>query len=68
MFQLGIAERKTVANVIVDAMIPKMMLDIFTEPDTVTCILCRATVSIRKGDKARFFNHISIRNCYKYHK
>ena len=60
MFQLGIAERKTVANVIVDAMIPKMMLDIFTEPDTVTCILCRATVSIRKGDKARFFNHISI--------
>ena len=36
-----------------------MMLDVFTEPDTVTCILCRATVSIRKGDKARFFNHIS---------
>ena len=36
------------------------MLDIFTEPDTVTCILCRATVSIRKGDKARFFNHISL--------
>ena len=60
MFQLGIAERKTVANVIVDAMIPKMMLDIFTEPDTVTCILCRATVSIRNGDKARFFNHISL--------
>ena len=60
MFQLGIAERKTVANVIVDVVIPKMMLDIFTEPDTVTCILCRATVSIRKGDKARFFNHISL--------
>ena len=37
-----------------------MMLDVFTEPDTVTCILCRATVSIRKGDKARFFNHISL--------
>ena len=37
-----------------------MMLDIFTLPDTVTCILCRATVSIRKGDKARFFNHISL--------
>ena len=36
-----------------------MMLDVFTEPDTVTCILCRATVSIRKGNKARFFNHIS---------
>ena len=36
-----------------------MMLDIFTEPQTVTCILCRATVSIRKGDKARFYNHIS---------
>ena len=35
------------------------MLDIFTEPQTVTCILCRATVSIRKGDKARFYNHIS---------
>ena len=40
-------------------MIAKMMLDIFTEPQTVTCILCRATVSIRKGDKARFYNHIS---------
>ena len=36
-----------------------MILDIFTEPETVTCVLCRATVSIRKGDKARFFNHIS---------
>ena len=36
-----------------------MMLDVFTQPDTVTCVLCRATVSIRKGDKARFFNHIS---------
>ena len=36
------------------------MLDIFTEPDTVFCILCRATVSVRKGDKARFFNHISL--------
>ena len=35
------------------------MLDVFTEPETVTCVLCRATVSIRKGDKARFFNHIS---------
>ena len=37
-----------------------MMLDVFTQPDTVTCVLCRATVSIRKGDKARFFNHISL--------
>ena len=37
-----------------------MLLDYYTKPDTVTCILCRATVSIRKGDKARFFNHISL--------
>ena len=36
------------------------MLDTFTQPETVTCVLCRATVSIRKGDKARFFNHISL--------
>ena len=31
----------------------------FTAPQAVTCVLCRATVSVRKGDKARFFNHIS---------
>ena len=37
-----------------------MLLDYYTKPDTVTCILCRATVSIRQGDKARFFNHISL--------
>ena len=36
-----------------------MILDIFTKPETVTCVLCRARVSIKKGDKARFFNHIS---------
>ena len=37
-----------------------MLLDYHTKPDTVTCILCRATVSVRKGDKTRFFNHISL--------
>ena len=31
----------------------------FMAPQAVTCVLCRATVSVRKGDKARFFNHIS---------
>ena len=36
------------------------MLDTFTRPETVTCVLCRATVSIRKGNKSRFFNHISL--------
>ena len=36
-----------------------MQLDVFTAPQAVTCVLCRATVSVRKGDKARFFNHIS---------
>ena len=56
-----IVERGTdkVLDFNIDNEILKMMLDVFTEPETVTCVLCRATVSIRKGDKARFFNHIS---------
>ena len=37
-----------------------MRLNIIGEPDKVTCILCRATVSHRNGDKARFLKHISI--------
>ena len=35
------------------------MLATFSAPPRVTCILCRATISVRKGDKARFFSHIS---------
>ena len=30
----------------------------FTEPATVVCILCRATISVDKGDRTRFLNHI----------
>ena len=37
-----------------------MRLNIIGEPDKVTCILCRATVSHRNGDKARFLKHISL--------
>ena len=43
----------------VKSSLPRMQLDVFTAPQAVTCVLCRATVSVRKGDKARFFNHIS---------
>ena len=35
------------------------MVSPFSPPPSLTCILCRATISIRKGDKARFFSHIS---------
>ena len=38
-----------------------MFLSIIGEGnDTVTCILCKATVSNRNGDKARFFKHITL--------
>ena len=36
------------------------MLAEFERPNVVVCILCKGTVSVRKGDKTRFFNHISI--------
>ena len=35
------------------------MLSDFTAPPTVTCFLCKAWISVKKGDKTRFFNHIS---------
>ena len=35
------------------------MLSHFHPPTTVTCILCHGSVSVKKGDKARFKNHIS---------
>ena len=35
------------------------MLSEFTAPPTVTCFLCKAWISVKKGDKTRFFNHIS---------
>ena len=35
------------------------MLTEFSRPKTVTCILCRGSVSVRRGDKTRFFSHIS---------
>eukprot|EP00092_Neocalanus_flemingeri_P039823 GFUD01043369.1.p1 GENE.GFUD01043369.1~~GFUD01043369.1.p1 ORF type:complete len:395 (-),score=87.50 GFUD01043369.1:29-1213(-) len=35
------------------------MLGKFVQPNTVTCLLCRGCVSVRKGDKARFRNHMS---------
>ena len=35
------------------------MLSQFEKPPFVICVLCRGTVSVRKGDKTRFLNHIS---------
>ena len=35
------------------------MLSHFETPPVVVCILCHGTVSMRKGDKTRFLNHIS---------
>ena len=35
------------------------MLSQFKKPPFVICVLCRGTVSLRKGDKTRFLNHIS---------
>ena len=35
------------------------MLSDFTAPPTVTCFLCKAWISVKKGDKSRFFNHLS---------
>ena len=35
------------------------MLSDFTAPPTVTCFLCKALISVKKGDKTRFFNHVS---------
>ena len=35
------------------------MLSQFEKPPIVVCVLCRGTVSLRKGDKSRFYNHIS---------
>merc|ERR1712142_1161176 len=36
-----------------------MGLDIFVAPTTVSCMLCRGVVSVRKGHKERFKNHLS---------
>ena len=35
------------------------MLSDFTAPPTVTCFLCKAWISVKKGDKTRFLHHIS---------
>ena len=35
------------------------MLSGFQAPPTVTCFLCKAWISVKKGDKSRFFNHVS---------
>ena len=35
------------------------MLSQFNEPPIVVCVLCRGSVSVRKGDRSRFYNHIS---------
>ena len=35
------------------------MLSEFTAPPTVTCFLCKAWISVKKGDKTRFLHHIS---------
>ena len=35
------------------------MMAEFERPNVVVCILCKGSVSVRKGDKTRFFNHIS---------
>jgi len=35
------------------------MLSQFEKPPIIVCVLCRASVSVRKGDKTRFLNHIS---------
>ena len=34
------------------------MLSKIEKPPIVICVLCRGSVSIRKGDRTRFFNHI----------
>ena len=36
------------------------MLAEFERPNVVVCVLCKGSVSVRKGDKTRFFNHISL--------
>ena len=36
------------------------MLSGFSQPRVVICILCRGAVSVRKGDRTRFYNHISL--------
>lgn len=35
------------------------MLSNFERPPVVVCVLCHGTVSVRKGDKTRFYSHIS---------
>ena len=35
------------------------MLDIFRPPPTVTCFLCKASVSVQRGDKSRFLQHVA---------
>ena len=35
------------------------MLSEFSAPPTVTCFLCKAWISVKKGDKTRFLHHIS---------
>ena len=35
------------------------MLDIFRPPPTVTCFLCKASVSVMRGDKSRFLQHVA---------
>ena len=35
------------------------MLDIFVAPSTINCLLCQGVVSVRRGAKERFKNHLS---------
>ena len=35
------------------------MLSEFSKPKAIVCLLCQAWVSVRKGDKTRFFQHVS---------
>ena len=35
------------------------MLSEFSKPKSIVCLLCQAWVSVRRGDKTRFFQHVS---------
>ena len=35
------------------------MLSEFSKPKAIVCLLCQAWVSVRRGDKTRFFQHVS---------
>ena len=35
------------------------MLTDFQQPNTIICLLCRGHVSVKEGDRTRFFHHIS---------